>query len=120
MVRNILITIRLTVNYILLPTADVLGDINFAIRALRSHNFGIGCAMVLPVVLNMSFNLYKWTSTEYDTQKEKRFTWLLIINGSNKTIQIPKDFDAWDSNRYVLQQLLEDPILLDLKKNKIK
>ena len=79
MVRNILITIRLTVNYILLPTADVLGDINFAIRALCSHNFGIGCAMVLPVVLNMSFNLYKWTSTEYDTQKEKRFTWLLII-----------------------------------------
>ena len=79
MVRNILITIRLTVRYILLPTTDVLGDINFAIRALCSHNFGIGCAMILPIVLNMAFNLYKWTSTEYDTQKEKRFTWLLVI-----------------------------------------
>ena len=79
MVENVLITIRLTVHYILLPTTDVLGDINFAIRALCSHNFGIGCVMVLPVALNMAFNLYKWTSTEYDTQKEKRFTWLLII-----------------------------------------
>ena len=79
MVRNICITIQLTVRYILLPTADVLGDINFVIRALCSHNFGIGCAMILPVLLNIAFNLYKWMSTEYDTQKEKKFTWLLVI-----------------------------------------
>ena len=68
-----------TVFDILLPTTDVFGDINFAVGAFCSQNYGIGCLMLLPVIFNMLFNLYNWSSKNYDTQKEKRFTWLLVV-----------------------------------------
>ena len=77
--ENILTILQHTIFDILLPTSDAFGDIKFAISAFYSQNPGIGCLMILPVVLNMAFTFYKWFSTDHDTQKEKRFTWLLVV-----------------------------------------
>ena len=77
--ENIITILQHTIFGILLPTSDAFGDINFAISAFFSQNPGIGCLMILPVVLNMAFGFYKWFSTDHDTQKEKRFTWLLVV-----------------------------------------
>lgn len=70
---------QLTLLEILLPTADVFGDIYFAISALRLHIFGTGCLTLLPVILNMICNIYNWFSNDYDTPKERRFTWILVL-----------------------------------------
>ena len=77
--RRILIILQHIVLDILLPTSDLSGDVNFAISAFASENYGIGCLMVFPVLLNMIFNSYKWVSTDYDSKKEKRFTWILVV-----------------------------------------
>ena len=73
------IILQHTIFDILLPTADAFGDINFAIGAFWSQNYAIGCLMILPVIFNMLFNLYKWLSKSHDTQNEKRFTWLFVV-----------------------------------------
>ena len=77
--ENVLTILQHTIFDILLPTSDAFGDIKFSISALCSQNPGIGCLMILPVVLNTAINFYKWFSTDHDTQKEKRFTWLLVV-----------------------------------------
>ena len=77
--ENIITILQHTIFDILLPTSDAFGDIKFAISAFYSQNPGIGCLMILPVVLNTAFTYYKWFSTDHDTQKEKRFTWLLVV-----------------------------------------
>ena len=77
--ENIITILQHTIFDILLPTSDAFGDIKFAISAFYSQNPGIGCLMILPVVLNTAFTFYKWFSTDHDTQKEKRFTWLLVV-----------------------------------------
>ena len=64
---------------ILLPTADVFGDINFAIAAFSSQNIGIGCAMILPVLFSLMFNVYKWFFKDHDSPKEKKLTWILVM-----------------------------------------
>ena len=79
MSENGLTVLQHTVFDILLPTADVFGDIYFGISALRSHILGTGCVTLLPVTLNMICNAYKWFSTDFDTPKERRFTWILVL-----------------------------------------
>ena len=71
--------LQLTIFDILLPTGDVIGDINFAIAAFVSKNYGITCLMIFPVLLNMAFTSHKWLSTDFDAQKEKRFSWILVV-----------------------------------------
>ena len=68
-----------TIFNILLPTSDFCGDIIFAFNAFSTENYGICCLMLVPVLLNMLFTFYKWKSTDFDTKKEKQFTWLLVI-----------------------------------------
>ena len=62
-----------------LPTADTFSDVNFALSAFSNHNFGIGSVIMFPVLLNMTFNLYTWKTTDFDTRKEKLFSWILIL-----------------------------------------
>ena len=76
---NTLTIFRHTFWDILLPTSDVLGDINFAVSAFLFQKYDIGCLMLLPVALNMAFQFYKWFTGDHDTQKGKRFTWLLLV-----------------------------------------
>ena len=64
---------------VLFRSVDVLSDIKFAISAFSTGNYGIGCLMIFPVLLNVFFCLYKWYSTDFDTEKEKRFTWALVV-----------------------------------------
>ena len=64
---------------IILPTADTFSDINFAISAFSTQNPRIGISMLLPVILNLAFNIYFLIVTKFDSQRERRFTWLLII-----------------------------------------
>ena len=68
-----------TIFDILIPTWDCCSDIIFAFKAFSTENYGIGCLMLFPVLLNVLFTFYKWESTDFDTKKEKRFTWLLVI-----------------------------------------
>ena len=71
---NTITILQHTIFGIVLPAADVLGDINFAIAAFVSYNYGIACLMILPVLLNMAFTFHKWFSTDFDTKKEKRLS----------------------------------------------
>ena len=64
---------------VLARTVDVVGDINFAREAFLTGHYRIGCLMIFPVLLNIFFSLYKWYSTDFDTTKEKRFTWFLVL-----------------------------------------
>ena len=64
---------------VLARTVDVYGDFNFAREAFLNGHYRIGCLMIFPVLLNIFFSLYKWYSTDFDTTKEKRFTWLLVL-----------------------------------------
>ena len=68
-----------TIFDIVIPTSDVCLDISFAFKAFSTENYGIGCLILFPVLLNMLFTFYKWESTDFDTKKEKQFTWLLVI-----------------------------------------
>ena len=70
MARNTFTILQHTFFDILLPTSDAFGDIIFATSAFYYQNYGIGCLMILPVVINMAFQFYKWTSTDHDSQKE--------------------------------------------------
>ena len=79
MIGNTLTVFQHTVFDILLPTSDVFGDINFAISAFSNDHPFIGSLMIFPVLVNIFFNLYKWSSTDHDTQKEKQFTWILAL-----------------------------------------
>lgn len=79
MAENVLTILKHTVFDILLPTSDILGDFTFSIKAFSSGNPVIGFLMIFPVMLNILFNLYKWYYTYHDTQKEKRFTWVLVM-----------------------------------------
>ena len=75
---------------IALPTADVFGDINFALRALSTGHFGIGFLMTLPVFINFILICFKWKTTDLDTPKEKKFTWLLVFMNVWPQYQIAK------------------------------
>ena len=79
MVGIVFTLLQNTIFGIVLPTADIYGDINFSIRAFSSQHFRMGCLMLFPVLLNTAFNFYKWISANFDTETEKRFTWLLVV-----------------------------------------
>ena len=68
-----------TVFDIALPTADTYGDINFAIGAFSTGNFGIAVLMITPFVINFVLSICKWKTTSFDGQQEKRFSWLFLI-----------------------------------------
>ena len=74
-------TIIRTLYDILRPTFDLVRDWDFARGALVTHHPGVAFLMILPVLFNLALNLYKWSSTDYDTKKEKQFTWVLVILG---------------------------------------
>ena len=79
MAGQIFTILQHTILDILVPTVDVFGDINFAYQAFSTQYYGVGCLMMFPVLLSIIFNSYKWFSTNFDTDKEKRYTWLLVI-----------------------------------------
>ena len=79
MAGQIFTILQHTILDILVPTVDVFGDINFAYQAFSTQYYGVGCMMMFPVLLSIIFNFYKWFSTDFDTDKEKRYTWLLVI-----------------------------------------
>ena len=79
MYKNFFLILRHLVLGIILPTADTFSDINFAISAFSTQNPRIGISMLLPVILNLAFNIYFWMVTKFDSETERRFTWLLII-----------------------------------------
>ena len=79
MIRKFIAFFRHLVFGIILPTADVYSDINFAISAFSTDNPRIGMLMLLPVILNLAFNIYLWKITDFDSKVERRFTWLLLI-----------------------------------------
>ena len=71
---------------VVLPTADVVTDLIFAIKLLtgfadqngKSHpKFGI--AMLCPIFLSMSFILYQWYQTEYRSTKSKIYKILTCV-----------------------------------------
>ena len=64
---------------LVLPTVDTYGDINFAIGAFSTGNFGIGVLMISPVVINFILCICKWMMTSFDGKKEKRFSWIFVI-----------------------------------------
>ena len=71
--------IRHVIFGIILPTADTFSDVNFAISAFSTQNYRIGVVMILPVTANLVFNFYLWKTTDFDTGKEKRFSWMLVM-----------------------------------------
>ena len=79
-----------TIFDILLPTQDVLGDMNFVLDAFYTQHYRIGCLMMFPVLLSMTFNFYKWFWTDFDSKKEKRYTWMLVILGMWPQYQVLK------------------------------
>ena len=76
---NILTVFQLIIFGILLPTADLSGDVNFSFKAFYTRNPLIGCLMITPVIFNMLFNVAMWRTTNFDSRKEKRFTWMLVL-----------------------------------------
>ena len=79
MYGNFFTVLQHTILDILLPTADVFGDINFAMGAFFTRNVGIGFLMIWPMLLNVMFILRRWFLTDFDNPHEKRFTWLLAL-----------------------------------------
>ena len=79
MAGQIFTILQHTILEILVPTVDVFGDINFAYKAFSTQHYGIGCLMMFSVLLSVIFNSYKWYTTDFDTDKEKRYTWLLVM-----------------------------------------
>ena len=75
---------------IFIPTIDTYGDINFAVSAFHFGHIGVGCAISFPVIMHLFFTFYTWKSTDLDSSKEKRFTWLLLILNIWKQYQILK------------------------------
>ena len=64
---------------ILLPTTDVIGDVIFSIEALLKSHMLIGFVMLIFVILSVICEVYKWIKTDFDTEKEKKITWLLAL-----------------------------------------
>ena len=71
--------LKLIIFDILLPTIDTVGDVTFSIEAFTTQNFGIGILQMLPVILNGLFQLYKWKTSNFDSVKEKQFTWIFVL-----------------------------------------
>jgi hypothetical protein len=79
MCQNSFTIIQHTILDVILPTTDTFSDINFAISAFSTKNYQIGAMLITPVILNLLFNLYLWKTTDFDTQDEKRYTWIIVI-----------------------------------------
>ena len=79
MAEHVFTTLQHTIMDILIPSSDVITDFIFAIKAFSTQNYYIGCLMMFPMLISMVFNFYKWVSTDFDTEKEKRYTWVLVV-----------------------------------------
>ena len=79
MAEHVFTTLQHTIMDILIPSSDVIGDFIFAFSAFSTQNYCIGCLMMFPMLISMVFNFYKWVSTDFDTEKEKRYTWVLVV-----------------------------------------
>ena len=64
---------------IILPTVDTYSDCNFAIRAFVLGYHGIGISMISPVFVNLFFNICLWKSTDFDSEKERRYSWIVVV-----------------------------------------
>ena len=79
MAEHVFTTLQHTIMDILIPSSDVIGDFIFAFSAFSTQNYCIGCLMMFPMLISIGFNFYKWVSTDFDTEKEKRYTWVLVV-----------------------------------------
>ena len=43
------------------------------------HNYLIGCLILFPVLVHIIFVFYAWKKDCFDSEREKRFTWILLI-----------------------------------------
>ena len=79
MLKIILMVLQHIVFDVVLPTVDTFSDLNFAVSAFSTENYGIGAMMLFPVILNLISNIYLWKSTNFDHENEKRYSWIFVL-----------------------------------------
>ena len=79
MLKLILIVLQHIIFDVVLPTVDTFSDINFAVSAFSTENYGIGAMILSPVLINLLFNIYLWKSTSFDHANEKRYSWIFVV-----------------------------------------
>ena len=71
--------IRLITFGVGLRTFDTYGDINFALQAFTTKNYLISCLILSPVLICLGFTFKVWKDSSFDSSKEKRWSWILVL-----------------------------------------
>ena len=64
---------------IIFPLVDTGADVNFSIMAFTRKHYLIGCLIMSPVIANVLFICSAWKKGNFDSRKEKWFTWILAV-----------------------------------------
>ena len=71
--------VQIAIFGIIFPLLDSGGDVNFSIRAIRNKHYQIGCLILSPVIAYIIFICSVWKKGNFDTKKERWFTWIFAV-----------------------------------------
>ena len=71
--------VQIAIFGIIFPLLDSGGDVNFSISAIRNKHYQIGCLIISPVIAYIIFICSVWKKGNFDTKKERWFTWILAV-----------------------------------------